>query len=63
MTIQEATEKLQSELEKDVFQVRHDGTSIIVDVAFIYRVKEVEALGDTYEGFPLNHKAGRRSCW
>jgi hypothetical protein len=62
MTIDEATTKLAQQLgESDVFTVRNNGTTIIVDVAFIYRVKDVLDLGSTYEGYPLT--TGRRSCW
>lgn len=62
MTIDQAVVKLQQHLgEPDVFIVRHNGTQIIVDVNLIYRVKDIESLGGTYEGFPVS--TGRRSCW
>jgi hypothetical protein len=62
MTIDEATESLKQKLgEPDVFTVQHDSATITVHVNFIYRVDDVKAYGDTYEGFPL--RVGRRSCW
>ncbi len=62
MTIDEAVISLQARPgEPDIFQVRHNGTTIIVDVQLIYRVKEVTDLGPNWEGFPLS--TGRKSCW
>jgi hypothetical protein len=62
MSINEAVESLRQKLgEPDVFIVRHDGTTITVDVNFVYRVEEVKALGDKWQDFPL--QIGRRSCW
>ncbi len=62
MTIDEAVASLEKKLnDPEVFIVSHDGKSIIVKVNFIYRYNEVKALGDTWEGFPLQF--GRISCW
>jgi hypothetical protein len=62
MNIDEAVAKLVKHLDdSEAFTVRHNGSNIIVDVNFIYRVKEVQALGDSWEGFPIS--TGRRSCW
>lgn len=62
MSIDEAVVKLAEHLgDPEVFIIRHDGTTIFVDVNFIYRVKEVEALKGQFEGYPVS--TGRRSCW
>jgi hypothetical protein len=62
MSIDEAVESLKRKLDDDeVFIIQHNGSEITVDVNFIYRVKEVTALGGQWEGFPLS--TGRRSCW
>lgn len=62
MAIEDAAEKLRQHLgEPDVFTVRHVDGRIVVDVHFIYRVKEVEALGGRWEGFEVT--TGRRSVW
>lgn len=62
MTIDEAVTKLAEHLgDPEVFNIRHNGSVIIVDVNFIYRVKDVTDLGGTWEGFPVS--TGRRSCW
>jgi hypothetical protein len=62
MSIDEAVISLMKHLgEEDVFTVRHDENYIIVDVNFIYRVKDVQNLGGMWEGFPVT--TGRRSCW
>jgi hypothetical protein len=72
MTIEEAVESLKAKLntnqgqeDEGIFIVRHDGTSILVDVEYIYRVEDVKKLGDTWEGFPLICGGGktRISCW
>ena len=66
MTIQEAAESLQKHLDKNgedagVFCVYPDGgTHLTVNVEFIYRVAEVEAIKE-WEGFPVY--VARRSCW
>ena len=62
MTIEEAVTELEKHLgDPEVFQIRHDGTRIVVDVTFIYRVKEVTDLGGVWQGYPVS--TGRRSCW
>lgn len=62
MTIQEATESLVKHLnDEEAFYVRHDGTSIIVTVNWIYRLPEVQKLNGVWEGFPVT--MGRVSCW
>lgn len=62
MSIDEAVKSLAHHFgDEEVFVIRHDGTTITVDVTFIYRVKEVEALNGVWEGFPV--MTGRRSCW
>lgn len=54
MTIDEAVASLKSHLADDeVFHVRHDGKQILVDVLFIYRLKEVMDDGNFWNGFPL----------
>ena len=72
MTIDQAVESLKTKLnagpgqeDEEVFIVRHDGTSLLVDVNFIYRVEDVKKLGDTWEGYPLVCGGGksRISCW
>lgn len=71
MSIDEAVVSLAKHLKCDsgmedegVFIVRHDGKDIIVDVTFIYRLKEVT---DFYlwEGYPVvtGKGRGRVSCW
>ena len=64
MSIDDAVTKLQEYLphEPDVFQVRHDGERIIVDVFFVYRVNDVPK---EFEGFPVitGQGLGRVSCW
>jgi hypothetical protein len=58
-TIDEAVASLQAHFdEPDVFNVRHQGGVIIVDVNFIYRVDEVPS---EWEGYQVT--TGRRSCW
>ena len=59
MSIDEAVVSLEKKLgDSEVFNVRHDGNTIIVNVNFIYRVNEVP---DEWEGFRV--VTGRRSCW
>jgi len=68
MTLDEAVTKLQEHLDGankedlGVFNVRHDGKEIIVDVNFIYRVDDVPK---EFEGFPVitGKGRGRVSCW
>jgi hypothetical protein len=62
MTIDEAVTALTEHLgDPEVFQVRHDGKVIIVDVGFIHRIKEVDALKEYWHGYRVS--TGRRSCW
>ncbi len=62
MNIEKAVETLQQHLgEPDVFVVRHNGKEIVVDVNFIYRIEDVQALNGQWEGFRVC--IGRRSCW
>jgi hypothetical protein len=62
MTIDEAVATLSKHLgEPDVFYIRHNGTAIIVDVVFIYRMEDVDRLHGVWQGFPI--QVGRRSCW
>jgi hypothetical protein len=62
VTIEEAAESLRQRLgEPDIFTVTPDGGSLRVSVVFIYRVDDVKALGDAWEGYPI--KFGRVSCW
>lgn len=66
MSIDEAVVKLQAHLgDPEVFHVRADGSDIVVDVNFIYRLKEVTALGGVWEGYPVitGKGRGRVSCW
>lgn len=67
MTIQEANESLQKHLngpnneDEGVFQVYNDGTNLLVNVEYIYRLDDVNNLGQ-WEGYPV--KVGRKvSCW
>lgn len=65
MTIEEAAESLVSHLTKNpedagVFCVYPVDGKLRVDVEWIYRVPEVEAITE-WEGFPVY--IGRRSCW
>jgi hypothetical protein len=51
--------------DEGVFCVRHDGKDIIVDVNFIYRLKDVTDLGGSWEGYHVvtGQGRGRVSCW
>lgn len=65
MTIEEAAESLRNHLAKnpediDVFYVYPDGDRLRVDVNWIYRVPEAQAITE-WEGFSVY--VGRRSCW
>lgn len=61
MKIEDAVKSLEKQLnEPDVFIVSHDTKNIIVDTNFVYRVKDIQAIG-TWEGFPVRIK--RISCW
>lgn len=62
MNLDQAVLKLQNHLnDSEAFSIRHDGTKIIVDVFFIYRMNDIKKLGNTWEGHPI--VIGRRSCW
>ena len=66
LTIDEAVKQLQAKLDgtedAGVFNVRHDGKDIIVDVNFVYRTNEVPK---DFEGFKVvtGQGRGRISCW
>jgi hypothetical protein len=66
MTIDEAVKKLQENLDGSedhgIFNVRHDGKEIVVDVNFVYRVNDVPK---EFEGFKVvtGQGRGRVSCW
>lgn len=65
MTIQEAADSLVNHLTQNpddagVFCVYPTERGLRVDVEWIYRVSEVEAIKE-WEGFPVY--VGRRSCW
>lgn len=66
MNIDEAVKKLQEQLDgtedQGVFNVRHDGKDIVVDVNFIYRVNGVPK---EFAGFKVvtGQGRGRVSCW
>lgn len=66
MTILEAVQKLQTQLDgtedHGIFNVRAEGDEIVVDVNYVYRVKDVP---QEFEGFRVitGKGRGRISCW